>query len=149
MVLLVKEDEAEDVVVWYFAGSHNSDADYELYCSSIQRLDKIGSRSRLRVALLVADRSNPVPNAAWRRRIAEVSSNIRPNTLFVLVSERAIVRGIMTAINWMRPPTYKARAVTNFEEAIELVRRERPDAVWKLRDLFYEAKREALELAAD
>lgn len=131
----VSHDESASLVVHYFSGPTNTDADYAAYCSTIESLNADATSELLRIGILTIDSENPMPNASWRKRIADASSDIDPNTLFILVSERPAVRGILTAINWVRPPTYQWSVVKTFEDALALVQEHRPDAVARVKEL--------------
>ena len=139
----VSEDRSAALVVHYFSDATNSDADYEAYCKSIAQLNTEAPFDLLRLGILAFDSSNPMPNAMWRKRIAEASANIHPNTMFILVSERQVVRGIMTAMNWVRPPTFQWSIVENLDKALDEVAGLRPDAVSSLRRLHEDCRRQA------
>lgn len=128
-------DEEAFLVVHRFSGPDNADADYEAYCTSIIDLNRMASGSLMRVAILCVDADNPIPNASWRKKIADASANVDPNTLFVLVSDRTVVRGILTALNWLRPPTFHWSITKSFDEALEVVANHRLDAAERLREL--------------
>jgi hypothetical protein len=118
-------DEDASVAVWLMTGRHNSDEDYERYVTSLLDLRE---RARVRgggTGLFYADRDNPVPNAAWRRKMAEASKDYPPNCLYAMVSESMVVRGVVTAINWLRPPTYDFVTVATMEEALAWLRARR------------------------
>ena len=131
-------DHDEGVVVWIFAGETNDDADYRAYCESITRFERMTSE-RKRVAVLVVDPSSPMPDARWRREIADRSRNIRPNTIFVLVGN-AVARGVATAINWIRPPTYEMRTAASFVDALALAEASTGRSLPRLRELHDEAR---------
>lgn len=140
----VSYDEEAALVVSCFSGSSNSDADYELYCASIVELNAKIVVGVLRIAILTVDSDNPIPNASWRKRIAEASADIGPNTLFILVTDRTIVRGILTAINWVRPPTHQWCIVSSFDDALVFAEKVRPDAITALSKLHDECRRQTV-----
>lgn len=86
------------VGVWRFQGSVNSDADYERYISSLHELD-VRMRGRESTAIVVVDRDNPTPNAAWRKRMAEATRTVQSTPLLVFVSESRVARAVVTAIS--------------------------------------------------
>ncbi len=131
-------DETMGQVVWRFSGSSNSDEDYRAYCESIVRMAAIAA-SGWRVAILIVEPGNPIPNAGWRKRIAEVSHRVSPQTLFVIVGG-ALVRGVATAINWIRPPTYVFRAAATMEGAIAIAEEVTDKSQAGFRDLYEQAR---------
>src|SRR5258708_38160222 len=76
-------------------------------------------------AILMADPDNPLPNAGWRRKIAEASTTLKSRPVFVMVSTSLVARGVVTAINWLRPPPYEHAVYRAFDEAGEWVARPR------------------------
>jgi hypothetical protein len=118
-------DPRASVAVWLMSGSHNSDADYERYVASLSDLREQAKQNGHGTGLLIAERDNPPPNAAWRRRMAEASSDYPPNCVYVLVSPSVVVRGIVTAINWLRPATYEFSTVSTLEDGLTWLRAKR------------------------
>lgn len=116
-MLVIKDDVARAAVVWLFTGPSNSDDDFERYVESIQRMQQIVRGRDAPAGILVTDPGNPPPDARWRRQIAEASRDVDPNVLFALVSTSRIVRGVVTAINWIRPPTYHVDTFSTFAQA--------------------------------
>jgi hypothetical protein len=137
----MSSDQTAALVVHYFSGPENSDADYESYCASVAELSK--PSFDLRIGVLAFDAHNPMPNASWRKRIADASADMDPNTMFILVSERPIVRCIMTAINWVRPCTFQWSIVKCFDEALDSVAELRPNAVAGIRRLHDDCRRQS------
>jgi hypothetical protein len=111
--------------VWLFTGSTNTDEDYQAYVDNIEALKPKMKGREHPAAILVADPGNPVPNASWRRKIAAASSSFEATPLFALVSSSPVVRGIATAINWIRPPPYEAAVFAHFDEAVAWIESKR------------------------
>ncbi len=109
-------DAGHGVVLWLISGA-TTDADYARYITAIRQMDERGRNYTKPAAVLVADPDAPVPNATWRKRIAEVTTEVRSDAVFALVSESPLVRGVLTALNWIHPPRYQARAFANVEDA--------------------------------
>lgn len=139
----VSYDKTAALVVSSFSGPTNSDADYAAYCANIEEL-KEEAPDLLRIAVLTISSDNPIPNASWRKRIADASADVGANTLFILVSDRPVVRGILTAINWVRPPSYQWSIEKSFDDAIDLVAKHRPDAIARLLELHGDCQARAL-----
>lgn len=111
-------DEEHGLVVWIFTGPSNTEADYQTYCDSIERLTQL-SISGWRIGILIVDAGNPMPNARWRREIARVSTHVPGESAFILVGS-PLARGVATAVNWLRPPTYLLRTASSFEDAVKV-----------------------------
>jgi hypothetical protein len=110
------------VVVWLFSGTTNGDDDFERYIEEIKTLDSRSAGRENPAAILVVDKGNPVPDARWRRRIAEESAVlVSRKPLFAVVSDSRVVRGVVTAINWIRPPPYEWSVHERFEDAVRWV----------------------------
>jgi len=121
-VLVYRNDVARAAAVWLFTGASNSDDDFQRYVDSVVQLDRMARGREAPAGILVADPGNPPPDARWRRRIAEASRDIEPNAIFAVVSGSAFVRGVVTAINWIRPPTYHVSTFARFDDAAAWVR---------------------------
>ena len=114
-------DLPEALCVWVFTGPHNSDADFEQYLASIRRLDEACRGRELPAGILVADPGNPPPNATWRRRIADETRSLATRPLFAMVTTSLVLRGVVTAINWIRPPPYEFATFERFDDALAWV----------------------------
>lgn len=115
----IEIDERASVAVWLFTGATNDDRDFEAYVASLAKLRTSALRAGVGTGLQWVERGNPPPNATWRRRIAEASASYPPNCVFALVSDSAMIRGIATAINWLRPATYDFTSTATFDEAFQ------------------------------
>lgn len=83
------------------------------------------------VFILAVDPQYPQPNARWRRRFAVARDGVRyAKTLFAVVTPEAGLRGVMTAVNWIRPPTDRLEAETfaSFDEAVRWAEQRRGSA---------------------
>jgi hypothetical protein len=145
--------EAADIeageVVWLFTGTTNTDADYEGYLASINRLIRVAPVDRRPAGIQVVDPSSPPPNAEWRKRIAEHTRHFpRDDALYCMVTSNTVIRGVLTAINWMRRPNYAFAVRPTFAEAVAFVDAERGHPSRSFPRLLAEAQAEAaLQLA--
>jgi hypothetical protein len=88
----------------------------------------------------VAEPGNPPPNAAQRRRIAEETKRFHTRPLFALVSTSMLMRGVVTAINWIRPPAYEFATFDSFNAAVAWVESHRGRKVATATKLLAEAR---------
>ena len=70
-------DRVNLIAVGVFSGVDNTDADFQAYIDSFDRLDAIAfTAPQERAAyVLIVDPGNPHPNAMWRKRIADASAH--------------------------------------------------------------------------
>jgi len=103
--------------VGVFSGNENTDIDFQAYVNSFKRLDEIAySRPDVRGAYaIIVDPDNPRPDAAWRKKIADASADIRSNPAVSLITKSAAIRSVITAINWFRPPRYEIKCHESVE----------------------------------
>jgi len=97
-------------------------------------------RSR-RPVVLVVDRGNPAPPAQWRKRIADATERIRSkDVLFVLCAESPLIRGVVTAINWIRPPRYDVQVVPSPAAMLAVLAQRRGNAEELVRQMLAELR---------
>ncbi len=134
-------DLPEALCVWVFSGPENADADFEKYLASIRRFDESCKGRELPAGILVAEAGNPPPNAAWRRRIAEETRRFSSRPLFAMVSSSMLMRGVVTAINWIRLPAYDFASFDSFDAAVRWIENAaRAQARHRLEKLLAEAR---------
>lgn len=122
-------DSVGGVVVGLFSGATNDDDDYQRYVDSLLEADQKAPAGIASIVVLVVDRENPAPSAQWRRRIADATGRVRSqDVLFVLCAESPIIRGVVTAINWMRPPKYDVKVVASADAMLAAVAERRAEA---------------------
>lgn len=136
-------DEEQGLAIWLLSGSSNADADYEALIASFVRANAaVLARGHERPAVLqIVDDGNPIPNAYWRRRIANATAQPHGrDAMFSLVTPSILVRGVVSAINWLRPPRYHIGLHATVDDAIAWVERARPGSDARLRSLYDEAR---------
>jgi hypothetical protein len=109
--------------VLILTGATNSDADYQAYVDTITEFDE-RCAGRDGAVVLVVDDKNPPPSAAWRKKIADSSAHLKSKPVFALVSTSVLVRGVVTAINWIRPPSYAHAVASTPQEAFQWAERQ-------------------------
>ena len=83
---------------------------------TIEKLDAAFA-GKTAAAILVVDAGNPPPPSPWRKKIADVSSKLQSKPTFAMVSGSPVMRGVVVAINWLRPAAYPFTVVSTFDEA--------------------------------
>jgi len=119
---------------------HSTDEDYELCLTSMFDFEK-GQRSHPDgiAAVLVNDPDVPPVPASWRKRMAKFNESVEARTyLLSIVTPSPIIRGILTAINWISPPKRGHHNVAHetFEQAYDWVEKQRGKPQPELRELY-------------
>lgn len=127
-------DRASVIAIGVFSGPENTDADFQAYIDSIERLDTIAYEEAHErgVYALIVDPENPRPNALWRKRIADASAHLRSNPLVSLITKSAAIRSVVTAINWFRPPPYSIKCHESLESAAAWIQSQRSGNVLEI-----------------
>jgi hypothetical protein len=142
-VLAARLDRTFGICVWYFGVTSNSDADFERYVESFARADEIGAAiSFPSCGLLYVEPENPMPNAKWRKRIAEASRVLKSKPSIVFASPSPLVRGIVTAINWLRPPPFAFQVTSSLDLGIAWLEERRGAKLPRIAELLEECRAE-------
>ncbi len=119
-------DASHGLAVWLFTPGPNSDADWRAYCDALTEVTKVLANHHSPFALQVIDPKSEDPNARWRREIAEIGAGAPPLATIALVSKSKMVRAVVKAITWLRPPVYTLKIVATEDDAFTLARAESP-----------------------
>jgi hypothetical protein len=135
-------DPALHVLLVYVAGPQDA-SDHERVIGAIGRLDRDGRDHDRKVAfMLVLGPETQAPNAHWRRRYAEQRGTfVAPGVFVSVVTESAVLRGVMTAMSWIRPPPSHVKSVhhATFLEGAQWIEQSQGTPVAALRRLFDQA----------
>ena len=110
-------DKDNATLVWLFSGRTNSDDDFARYVESIGVFDRMAADWDAPAAFLHVDAENPRPTALWRQRMAEATIVLRSKPFFSLSSASAVIRAVVTAVNWLRPPPFVFSTHATFEDS--------------------------------
>jgi hypothetical protein len=120
-----------------------SSADHEKVLGAVDTLDRNGRDKARKVGLiLLLGADTQPPNAHWRRRYAEQRKAFKASAVYTsVVTQSAILRGVMTAMNWISPdpPHVKSVHHATFREAATWVEQMQGTSVANLRRLHDEA----------
>jgi hypothetical protein len=137
-------DERRGLIVWLFTGKTNTDDDFARYLASFAPADEASLRGpRPGIGIILVDDGNPIPDAKWRKRMAEASTTLKSNPIVFLATRSSVVRGVAIAVNWMRPPPYELVVTATFEEAVAIAQKRRGEPLTALLVLLDEARTEA------
>jgi hypothetical protein len=136
-------DSTLHVLVVYVAGPQDA-PDHEKIIGAVGRLDRDGRDHDRKVAfMLVLGPGTQPPNAHWRRRYAEQRKALAAPRVFIsVITESAVLRGVMTAMNWISPdpPHVKSLHHATFLESAAWIERSQGTAFASLRRLFDEVQ---------
>jgi hypothetical protein len=135
-------DPAMHVLLTQVTGSSTS-PDNERFMQAIDKLDQNGRDQGHAIAMILLLGADAAPpDAHWRRRFAEQRKALAaPAAYLSVVTTSALLRGVMTAMNWISPPPphIKSQHHATFTEAaawVELTQGAKGSA---LRALYAEA----------
>lgn len=137
-------DIVEAAAVFLFTGDSHDDSDFERYIATFTMLDKRATGRESPIGMVIPEGDHLLPNAIWRRRIAEAARNLKSNPLMVVVTPSSVARGIVQAVQWIHPLPFDAATARDLNEAILVAERHRGRPAPFFRDLYQEAKRAAL-----
>jgi hypothetical protein len=124
---------SEGLVVWRFTSGTNTDLDWQTYCQAIRKAARETSSHRHPCAFQVVESGSEDPSAKWRREIAEALKSVMPHSHFVLVTGSSVVRHVLTAIFWLRPPKFTVDLVATEEEGFDSLDAARPGSAARVR----------------
>lgn len=121
---VVVDFDAWPVVVYSLRRPEVDDADVDDFCAGLQAaLDREG----LHAAVIDMSGLENVLGARRRRISAWLTAHeeqlLRKRTLAVVVVPSALQRGIVTALNWVRPPRFPRVAAETRAEAVRIAAR--------------------------
>jgi hypothetical protein len=130
------------VLVASMAGGQVAEDHAKVY-AAIEELDRAGHEQRHAIGMLFAvARDNPAPDAYWRRRFAEQRKTFRsPHVFLSIVTQSAIMRGVLTAMSWIAPEPPNMTCVTHptFEQAAAWIEANQGTSRFALRALLENA----------
>lgn len=137
------------MLVHLFTGKYSTDAEYVQMIEGWRLLYQ-DAGARPMFAAVVVEAGHPPPNAYWRQRIVEVGRAARGPVKTVVVTESALIRGVITATNWLRNLTdlHDTHAFATFALAEEYFEQSTGHSMVRLRSLYSEALGRAQHLAS-
>jgi hypothetical protein len=130
-------DQGEWTYACRFTPGGDSDADYAEHMRVEQEVAERAHVSGARLAIIIGqDRGYPAPNASLRKKIAAMTSmpTFRP-VCCAIVTGNPILRGVITALNWLRKREYSEAIFGDQESALAWLEREGGRALPRLREM--------------
>jgi hypothetical protein len=137
------------MLVHLFTGRSSTDAENAQMIEGWRRLYR-DAGSRAAFAAVVVEAGHPPPNAYVRKRIVEVGRTAQGPVLTAIVTESTLIRGVITATNWLRDRTdlHDTYAFATLELGAAQFERTTGRSMDRLRSLYSDALRRAQPLAA-
>jgi hypothetical protein len=144
---LYREDLDQGILVAMHVGVEQTDDDYETSLTMLKEIDRAATeRKQPFVHIMSVDAEVKLPNAGWRRRIADANKKLATKRyLFAFVTPSGIARGSFTAINWLTPwpAGHETAAFATFALACAWVREKSGNPYPGLEGMEREARRES------
>ncbi|MEW5849814.1 MAG: hypothetical protein AB2A00_13430 [Myxococcota bacterium] len=108
-------------------GPTDTDDDYAREVQSLMQLAGTGRKSAPTICVMIYSPETPRPPAHWRQRVADTRAAYEGQQhCFALVTSLVVHRGVLTAMNWQRPPPagFRVASYTEFDDAAEWADRE-------------------------
>jgi hypothetical protein len=125
-MLRLSVDPEAHVMLASMAGGQTS-AEHQRVHAAIETLDRGGRERAHPIAMIfIVASDNPAPDADWRRRFAVQRKGLGSPGVFVsIVTRSPIMRGVLTAMNWIvpQPPHVTTLTHATFEECAAWVER--------------------------
>jgi hypothetical protein len=113
-------DEISAVLLGAYLGPNQGD-DVDAYADSFTRVDALAhAQGRGALIVVVPEPSYPSPNSSDRKRFAALKDSCKAApTLFILVTQSPLLRGVITAVSWLSPQDGRFRSFScgSFAEA--------------------------------
>jgi hypothetical protein len=142
-MLDIRCDADVHVLLLLIAGRQTS-ADHERVHAEIAKLDRIAhDRGGPMGLMFVLAADAPAPDAYWRRRFAEQRrACVSPHVFMSLITESAVIRGVITAMNWVvpEPPHWTTATHATVEESATWIERKHGAPQAALRRLYDDAR---------
>jgi hypothetical protein len=146
-MLTYRIDPAYACAVWLFSGSSNTDDDFQRYVDSIPRAIELAQHHERAAGIVYVERDNPMPDAKWRTRIADASTTFPIRPCIAFASPSTLIRGIVMAVNWIRPPPYDFTVEHSFDDAVAWIEEQRGAPMKILFSMMAECQAEARQAA--
>ena len=104
-----------------FSAGGDSDEDYAQHLRAMREVAGRAEESKKRLAIVICqERGFPAPNSSWRKKVAEMTAlpSFWP-ICCAIVSSNPLIRGVVTALNWLRKREYSEAIFGDVEAALD------------------------------
>ena len=115
------------IVAWLSSGGEMQDDFAQLLGTLEKALDVKRTDQRLAI-MVVMETGHALPNAFWRSRAAEVTGRDEFNGYLAIVTQIRLIRGVLTALDWLRTKSYQDKVFTSAKEAKAWLEQERGES---------------------
>lgn len=135
-------DQARNLLVSRLVVGGDELADFPLHLDRMLEACRVARPSKPAILVLL-DRGHALPDANTRKRIATVSGRADFEPHLAIVSQNPMLRGVLTAVSWLRRAHYSDTIVSSVDEAIRWLEVERGEGLPELRSMLMEVERQA------
>lgn len=128
-------DETEWSYGCCFRRGGDPDTDYTRHLSAMTEVALQAQQAKRRLAILIRQEPGyPVPSASWRKQVAYMTSQPCFRTIVcAIVSVNPLLRGVVTALNWLRHREYEEAIFGDMDSALTFLERTRGEPLPALR----------------
>ena len=121
-----EHDPERGLLVSRMAAGGDEQADFGIHLEKLeQALTAAAARGQKLALVILFDSGHAVPNAVWRRAVADFQKRPIFNPDVVLVSGNPLLRGVLTALDWLRGSIINMQPAASGEKAVELIEKQR------------------------
>ena len=118
-------DAREALAVWSFEGRPSKE-EWAKHIQDVEELKGWRARGGQRAAIILAADDAARPDARQRSEISKILDSPHYDAYVALVSSSALVRGVLTALRWVRSkPYYEESTHADFDSAVAWLERKR------------------------
>jgi hypothetical protein len=126
-VITLEHDSGKALVVaWLSSGGEMQDDFGQLIGLLEKALGQKNADQKLAI-MVVMESGHALPNAFWRSRAAEVTGRDDFDGYLAIVTQNKLIRGVLTALDWLRDKSYQDKVFPSVEEAKAWLEQERGD----------------------
>jgi hypothetical protein len=140
MITFAYNAAAHALVIVCTAAVEHTTKQHEDFMAAVQKLDDDGAAHGRPVSfLLVLDPGTPSPSAYWRQLYAEQRAGLKsPQAHIAIVTQSAVLRGVLTAMNWIKPDPAHVKSVhhASVQDAVTWLEQARQEPLPQLVSLY-------------
>lgn len=130
-------NEARAILVCRIARGGDEANDFGPHIERLLSAARATEGAAVRLALLIIiDPGHPLPSSVWRRKVAEATGNPAFRPYFAVLTDNPLVKGMLTALSWLRPQRFEAHVTGDEARALSWLESKRGEPLPELRLMF-------------
>ncbi|MBZ0120937.1 MAG: hypothetical protein K8H88_28340 [Sandaracinaceae bacterium] len=126
-------DDGRALLVACLSAGGDEMADFRAHVARMRRVCELARPLKKRAAVLVVlERGHALPDAATRKHVAEQTSDASFDPWLVVVTPNPMLRGVFTALGWLRKAHYESHVVSEPAQAFTWLERQRGEPLPEL-----------------